>query len=222
MSDHVSDEQLEELAAGTLAADARAAAERHLSGCEACRAQAASLRTLLADLSALRGPILPARDLRPDIWRAIDQADAGPADSRGLEWPRRAEHTRFRSRGWLAAAAVLLVAVTSVLTWQVASRRGAPESVTLPLAAEYGAAAARYVAATTELEQFLDERRADLSQETVQILDESLRVIDRALAEAKEAIDADPGNTNLSRMLMATYEKKLGLLRSAAQGQAGI
>jgi anti-sigma-K factor RskA len=224
MNEHILDEQLHDYAAGTLAADALAGVERHLAVCATCRTQVDSVKELLADLAALRGPIEPPRDLRPDIWRAIDAQVAETGRDQVLQLrPRLGPRTLFSTRAWLAAAAVLLVLVTSMLTWQVASRRGrAPATAALPVAAEYLAVTARYVSATDELEQFLAEQRAALSPETVRILDETLRVIDRALAESREAIEADPGNADLSRLLIATYEKKLGVLRSATREQAGI
>jgi hypothetical protein len=84
------------------------------------------------------------------------------------------------------------------------------------------AAEARVVSATRELEALLAEQTGMLAPATREVIDNSLRAIDAAVAEARTALDGDPGNPMLSHMLMAAWEKKLGVLRAASQVPIGI
>lgn len=63
---HLSD-QIDDYMDGELAEAERAAVERHLSGCAACRADVEALRSLVADARALPRELEPGRDLWPAI-----------------------------------------------------------------------------------------------------------------------------------------------------------
>jgi hypothetical protein len=223
MSEHLNEAALHAWAEDELPADQRAAPAAHLAACAACRADADALRGLLGQLAGLPRSIMPPRDLRPDIWQRIDATENTAATA--AMRPRLGQRTLASTRWLLVAAAVVLIAVSSALTLFIAKPRPratmAATSLELP-AGEIGAMEARYLSATAELERFLDEQRELLPQETVQLLEANLRVIDRALAEARQALADNPGNAGLSRILMANWEKKLGLLRSATQKQVGI
>ena len=191
---------------------------------------------VLADTDAISEAVDAPRavglhaDLRPSSVSAATEA-AGDAAAAAFVLPRRpAARTLASSKAWLAAAAVALIAVSSAVTWLIV-RRAQPGAdvvaangpATAPAtAAEVQALQARYVLATRELEQLLDAQRAQLPPETLGILEENLRIIDRALAEAAAALAGQPGNADLSRILVATWEKKLGLLRTATALEVGI
>jgi hypothetical protein len=59
----------------------------------------------------------------------------------------------------------------------------------------------------------LQERRERLSPETIASVERNLEVIDRALAEVRAALERDPGNKELTRMLVSTHRKKVDTLR---------
>jgi anti-sigma factor RsiW len=253
MNTHPGDDRLSELVNGTLAADERADIEAHLVACDECLAALAALRTLVDELHALPRAIMPQRDLRPGIRAQIDATAAPDAHDAG-DQPAAAntsftgaagEHRRSdvialrgraqprtlaSARGWLAAAAIALIALSSTVTWLLvrqAPRDGdaVASAATAGLTAavsEVEALEARYVLATQELEELLALQRAQLPPETRRILEENLRIIDRALDEAAAALAGQPGNPDLSRMLVATWEKKLGLLRTATALEVGI
>ena len=44
-------------------------------------------------------------------------------------------------------------------------------------------------------------------------VEQNLAVIDQALREVRAALDAEPGNPELTRMLAATHRKKVDVLR---------
>ena len=74
----------------------------------------------------------------------------------------------------------------------------------------------QYEAAVTDLERMLREHRERLDPRTVVVLERNLRVIDDAIAEAREALAADPANTLLNAHLAGARQRKLDLLRRAA------
>ena len=106
---------------GTLEANRRAELEAHLAGCESCRTLTLQLRAVLASAAALPRSIRPPRDLWPDI--------ADRLASRTIQLPVRS--IPWRSWAPLAAAAVLLIAVTAIVT-VLLSRPEAPVAVTAP------------------------------------------------------------------------------------------
>jgi hypothetical protein len=74
----------------------------------------------------------------------------------------------------------------------------------------------RYDAAAADLAAELNARRARLNPQTVAVLDTCLRRIDAAIAEARSALRADPGNAVVGELLTVSYKQKLDLLKRAA------
>ena len=185
-------------AAGTLSPAEAAAFEEHLSSCAACTAMLEAAEPA-PDVGML------ARSLPPegDLWPAI-HARLRPRGTRG----------RLVVPGWLlAAAAVLLVAVSSGVTLLLVrsgSRAVAPVTATAlaPLEVQYAGAAA-------ELSAALEQSRTRLSPETLRIIERNLAVIDSALAESRRALSADPGNAALERLVIAAWQQKMDFLRRA-------
>ncbi len=115
MSSHLSDMTLSALADGELSAEELASANEHLDRCPACTSQALS-ESVLKSATARVHKYAPPPDLqlrlrklatRPES-KSAAFADGSVANSRTSQWP----HGSIRSLGWLAAAAVLLIAVS--------------------------------------------------------------------------------------------------------------
>ena len=135
----------------TLDAERRHAMDDHLEGCVSCRAAAAEMQLVLSEAAALPRSITPPRSLWPDISsRLTPRGRLRPA--RPMGWSRWAP---------LAAAAVLLVTLTAVVTFRL-SRPSAPVGapVTSARPQVVGFAADReYVLAAEDLERVLAEGR---------------------------------------------------------------
>jgi hypothetical protein len=120
---------------------------------------------------------------------------------------------------------VLLAVSSSALT--VLALRGWPSTrsgaIARGPASEPGVPAAvraverSYGDVVEELTAALRVQRDTLAPETVATLERSLRVIDEAIAEARAALAADPGNRALVDVLSAAYEQKVDLLRRASE-----
>ncbi|MEX2181565.1 MAG: hypothetical protein WD771_05945 [Gemmatimonadaceae bacterium] len=172
-------------------------------------------------------PLTPSRDLWPGIAARIGQAP-----------PRAARPTRLP--GWnnglrLLVAASLLVAVTSGITWTIATRAPSATAGAPGLAATVDdeTAAALHLAAfdasvTTMdeeialLQGLVAERRDVLDPRTLAVLQANLRVIDRAIAESRKALAADPSSQFLAAQFARAYTSKITLLREAATLPTGI
>jgi anti-sigma factor RsiW len=205
---------------GALDATAHHRVDRHLESCDACREEVAALRSLVADLRALPKEIAPSADLWGEIARQT--RGTGPSDV-GLE-----EVQRTRSgwtSGWrLAAAATLLVACSSALTFYLS--RGLPDTGLAALGEGRGTpafqvelarvdVAGTYSGTIQALRRTLRERRSDLSPETLREVERNLTIIDAAISASQVALAADPEDGNLIRTVSAMYEEKIALLQDA-------
>jgi hypothetical protein len=55
----------------------------------------------------------------------------------------------------------------------------------------------------------------------MEIVRRNLAAIDAAIVELRAALERDPGNGELNRMLLATYQRKIDLLEQAARSADG-
>lgn len=200
--------------------------ERHRAACAECTVLWTELEAIGAEAAQL--PVLtPSRDL----WQGIEARIAAP---RVLPFYRK---TTFRA----LMAASLLVAVTSGVTWRLATRRAQPElpAATMavsepnsPDAVDADLTAANLTAVSgsvtqmdreiAALQTIVGERRDDLDPATLAVLERNLAVIDTAIAEARAALQADPNSTFIAQQFARAYTSKLTLLRGAAQLPAGL
>ncbi len=220
--DHPDPELLSDFAEARLEGTGRSAVEDHLAACAACRNEVEWIRTLRAEARALPEEVAPANDLWPGI--------------RGrIEAPERIRTVRFPV-AWLAAAAVLLVALSSALTLQLARTGPGLPGTAANVPGAPAEAPARFAslgeeAVTTleeawaptlrELEAALVRNRDQLRPETLQVLEENLRIIDQAIRDAREALAADPASAGAARALNGMYETRAHVLRQAAMLGAG-
>jgi hypothetical protein len=218
--------RLDEWAEGTLPAEARREVAAHLKTCAGCAAEARGLEALVAAAAELPREILPPRDLWAGIDARLDAPDVAISTRRGPPsgLPRWA----------LVAAALALVVVTAAVSSMLTRRydeamalklrRGGGEA---PIASgtptsgrpATGEDEARFLAASQELLDGLE--RQNLSPETMEIVRRNLAAIDAAIVELRAALERDPGNGELNRMLLATYQRKIDLLEQAARSADG-
>ncbi|MFL5560538.1 MAG: zf-HC2 domain-containing protein [Gemmatimonadaceae bacterium] len=107
---------------GDLTGDERGAFERHVEGCADCRNILEELKSIVAHAAAL-GPIEPSRDLWSGIESRIGTQVVPLGSRRSIPFVRG------------LAAAVVLVAATAGITWQLA-KRAIPASTPIVASAE--------------------------------------------------------------------------------------
>jgi anti-sigma factor RsiW len=218
MTDHLSFEQLCDLADDACSPDAESAARAHLRVCEECTSRLSGITALAASTAALPQEIAPPADLWADIAKDLQ--------------PRHM--LRRRARVWqmrhLAAAAVIIAIASSALTAlvlrdrhtevanvepPVEQLRGSGTEPALP--ARLASAEDGYTRSVETLQRVLDERRDSLAPSTIATVERSLRIVDSAIVEARDALARDPANRALAALFASNYERKIDLLRRATE-----
>ena len=230
MNEAISEERLNDYVDGLLSADDAAEVERCLAASAEARETVESLRSLRLRVAELPASIEPSRDLWPEIQPRLAAAPLVSADhpQRAAIAATHAWWPRLDTFQWatLAAAAMFLVITSSAITaWVVGvgeptgTTAGAPDIVTATDVAvdDVPRIEAEYAAEMEPLVWALYENRDNLDPDTVSTIETSLRVIDRAIGRAREALDEDPGNPGLTRMLTNNYRRKLQLLQRTSR-----
>lgn len=223
---------------GDLDAAARAGIDAHLAVCNDCRAVVADLTALRTSAAGMAvAEVTPTADLWPGIAARLtgprEAAAAATSSTRAFgAQARPAWYQRRWSVGLpeLAIAATLVTAVGTALLWPRTVAVVPQANGPVPIIAEIESfesndaqvapvnfADAQYDAAVGDLEQVLLQQRERLDPRTVIVLERNLRIIDDAIREARQALASDPANTLLNAHLAGARQRKLDLLRRAAQ-----
>jgi hypothetical protein len=162
-----------------------------------------------AALASLPRDLPTARDLWPDIESRLE--------------PRR----RRGAWAWQAAAAIALVAVSSLVTASLVRRADAPVARTSTQASQaavmpttFGPSYslnAEYDMARRQLATDLEQRLAGMPPSARQKLEANLAEMHRAAAEINVALARQPGDPLLEELLLNTYQDELGVLASVNQ-----
>jgi hypothetical protein len=217
------------------------AVETHLTACDECNRALQDLARVVDQAGAL-GDIEPPADLWPGIAAAIASSTASEGDGRDgarviafpgartPSMPPRPDRVPDRvevSRRGLAAAALVLVALTGTAAWFAGSTASVPESPTVdafampsgPVDAVSGEAPPPEAMAgeLAVLEDVLASARSVLDPNTVRVLERNLGVIEQAIADSRVALAQDPGNTFLAQHLERMYRRKLVYLQDAVR-----
>ena len=240
--EHLEFDVLNDYVDDRLDAGARSRVVEHLASCEDCRDSLGRLTDLLDRTAYVSDTVLPPEDLWQDVRAAIDdrkhavlpisaatnpptQTVTAKTDSARPWWARRA---------LLAAAAVFLMVASSAVTAIVlqtalrgstrddVARTDAPSAPTTvrSLPASFRQTEGEYLRSIDELRSALRAQRSTLRPETIAAVEHSLTIVDAAIDEARTALLSDPSNRTLVDLLTASYERKLDLLRRAADLEA--
>jgi tetratricopeptide (TPR) repeat protein len=216
MSHHYTD-QLSDYLDGELSAAERAAVESHLAGCRECSVTLEELRAVVA-----RAATLPVRPPADDLWPGIEPRLAGARDGQIVSFKAARTSRRFSfTVPQLAAAGIALMVMSGGGVWVL--QHGGRATSMPPVAATSEPPAVvpaalidpRYDEAIADLEQALQAGRSNLDPATIRVLEANLAAIDKAIAESREALDADPANVYLNNHLADARQRKLALLRRA-------
>jgi anti-sigma factor RsiW len=197
--------------------------ERHLEGCDTCRALVEDLRSIRA--AAL---VLDRHEPGAAVWSKVQAAiAAGPAPKGRLlnftsartNWPM-----------WLGAAAALVLATVIGLLPLMnrapaahddsaatgAADTGAEitvESVT----AEFEAAEKHYQKAIDDLQTIANKDTGELDPQVASVLQKNLTVIDQAITESRAALQSQPASSNAQHGLFDALRTKVALLQQTVE-----
>lgn len=223
---------------GRLAPAHAAEVAGHLEQCADCRRDADELRALLRDAAALA----PAREPERDLWDGIairlrDNEESATQEQPGRTVPppvpadgnppRRAASRRgvrpgWAWSGWLAAAACLALVLLTRAPGGSAGRAAPRPDAAVPTVDPLLTATLRDLESGSRQAQ--DEYLAALRGVESDAVDPAtdgagilrgLRTIDAALAETRAALESEPGNPLLTRLLASGYAGRIDLLRRA-------
>ena len=217
---HLTEDDRQSLADGTLPPEQLPAVDAHLRACHACAADVARIRTLMSRVHDVPAPSAALNDLWPSIRARIEQSKVVPlATSGGASGSDR----RDRRLAWLVGSFAALAAAVVVAVVTLTDPRGQtrpsdsapPNDATVSLIAAADSAHLYEEEAQTLLNK-LELQRAMLRPEAAEALDRDLHVVDVAIAELKDAIARDPSNRALRQLLASSYRQKVDLLKRVA------
>lgn len=209
--------RLSEYLDGELDATEQAALEAHLATCGACYATLGELKQVVA-----RAKALPDTPPANDLWVGI-RAGMTPAPTAVTARPPvRPSARRFSlSVPQLLAASIALVLLSGGGVWMAERPQAtrSPDTAQLSPSREAGAGERQVVwtrntdAAIADLQTALVQNENKLDTATVRVVRQNLAIIDRAIADARAALQKDPGNAYLNLHLADTMRRKVELLR---------
>jgi hypothetical protein len=216
---HLTEDERQGAADGTLDADVMREASQHLAACDDCAADVASLRTLM---TRIQTPTSPPSDDLDDLWAAIrsriDASKLIPLDAPTADLPSR---QRVRRKGlWIpiavAVAALIFVVSVPQLRYLRARATQAASADAEPAFINVADSSSAYEQEANTLLNELQMQRAMMRPQTSATIDNDLRVVDQAIAEVKDALVRDPNNPALRRLLASSYRQKVELLKRAS------
>lgn len=197
--------------------------QQHRSACATCAALVHDLELLVMTAAELPG-ITPSRDL----WHGIADRIETPVTTLPVRPLANVTPIARRSVSvrWFAVAATVLVAVSSAVTWRVASSRRAEQTVASADRAADSANRATVVPVVNAdvvyeeqivaLRTIVDQRFRELDSVTVKELKRNLAIIDKAIADSKAALAKDPNSQIVSGSLDRALANKVALMRRVA------
>lgn len=215
-------DHLDKIVDGDLSSAERNAVDEHLAGCADCRSELHVLNEILRHASELPQSQEPTRDLWPEIHDRMRSTG-------GELVPMPVPATRKLGYLFAAAAVVVLTVATVIL----ATRGGIdqPRSVDRGVGGEQSSTVVRTAYREVEVDMHhlreelratLESRRSEISPATWDVITDNLKVIDEAITNIENALQNEPENPDLNRMLLAAYQSELDLLRRVARLPAEV
>jgi anti-sigma factor RsiW len=219
-------EALVDLVDGRLDGAEQRRVERHLEGCENCRA-------LVADLRSIRAAafMLDRREPKADAWLKL-QAAIAAEPAAVSRFSAAGVRRSFSDGGWPiwlgAAAALVLATVIGVLPLMHRAPQTHDDSATATpptdepatvesVTAEFEAAEKHYQKAIDDLQTIANKDTGELDPNVAAVLQKNLGVIDQAISESRAALKSQPSSTNAQNGLFDALRTKVALLQQTVE-----
>ena len=217
---HLTEDERQTAADGTLPADRRALVDAHLAACDECAADVARIAELMKRTRESTAPTIAGTASLDELWSPIR---ARIEASKVVALDTAAPSTSTRPFVLLVAAGVAAALLLTTLVLRAPPRDG---QTSLATQVEADSTMLRAVADSTrayeaEAQILLDRleiQRATMRPEAKAAIDRNLRTVDVAIAELKDAIARDPRNPALRQLLATSYRQKVELLKRANAG----
>lgn len=213
MNDEQREARLNDYIDGLLDPDAVRAVEEELAHDPEYRLQEQALRAVLGEARQLPKGVAPERDLWPGIEARLSSCPE--------TLPGRRAGVSAGAKYFLLAASLAAVFLAGMLVARMyqfdLGGPGGKVAVGSASSPELEAVEAEYAEARSVLVQALNDSRDQLSPETVAVVDENMAIIANAIEDIKGALQKDPGNPELIRSLVATYDQQVDLLQQVTQ-----
>jgi hypothetical protein len=212
---HLTEEERQTLADGTIGADRAQAARAHVRACAACADDVARLERTIMRGRQLEEPTTDVGELWPGIRARIENTKVVALPAEPVPTARRAARPRVATAAIAAIAAVLVIAIwlgvrTKVGTDDRTVSRGRSDTVA---SIEFVDDSVRaYKEEAQVLLDRLELTRSMLQPGAAVAIDKDLAVVDSAIAELQTAIARDPRNRELRRLLATSYREKIEVL----------
>jgi anti-sigma factor RsiW len=223
-------EALVDLVDGRLDGAEQRNVERHLEGCQDCRA-------LVEDLRSVRAAafMLDRREPRPETWSKLQAAIAREPAPKGrlLDMGEERRLVRRSFGGgipvWLGAAAALILATVIGLmplmnrtaphvdSTPVEAADAAPDPTVESITAEFAAAEKHYQKAIDDLQTIANKDTGELDPQVAAVLQKNLTLIDQAIFENREALRSQPSSSNAQNGLFDALRTKVALLQQTVE-----
>lgn len=210
---HLTEDERQLLVDGTLPPERAGEIDIHLEQCAECANDVARLRDIMTRYREPSPPNAGVDELWPAIRSRIEQDKVVPLSAPATGRKRRLTARHFAAIGALAAGAMLTVVL-------LRPSRRIPVDTTVEVS---DTSALRLVSDSVKsyedearvLLNRLEVQRAMMRPDAVASFDRDLKVIDSAIGELKLAIQNDPRNPALRRLLASSYRQKVELLKRA-------
>ena len=220
-------EALVDLVDGRLEGAGQRSVERHLEGCESCRA-------LVEDLRSIRAAafMLDRREPKAETWSKVQAAIAAEPAPKGRLLDMSAARRSFRGTNWPvwlgAAAALILATMIGLLPLMSrpepahddsaeATAADGTEATVESVTAEFEAAEKHYQKAIDDLQTLASKDTGELDPQVASVLQKNLTVIDQAISESREALKAQPANASAQSGLFEGLRTKVALLQQTVE-----
>lgn len=182
-----------------------------LADSEPLQSEVEGLRRLKNEAKALPKHLEPERDL----WAGIAEQIKQPKKIVSFSAFQR-KLPRLRMASYALAAAALLAVVLGLGVMSNVQQPPQPEAVQ-PVAEgpKLSPIEQEYATARIELQLALDGRKARISPEILATIEENLAVIEDAVVNINRALEYNPADPGLERMLHATLQSEMNLLQQA-------